>query len=271
MTPFYHMCLWARMKTFDELPFAQKILLRMTGRFLTHRCRAVLSISDAITPQLNQITHGKSPKVVRFVPIYDRALFKDICPPSWHSAPFRVLFVGRLSTDKGVYDLLKVANLLRKRSRDNVIIDISGTGDELENIRGLVRQEGMKGVNVHGQCDRNTLRYLYSQCHVVIVPTTRDFAEGFNRVSIETVLCGRPVLISTAAIEADITSAAIEVRPGDIEGYVNAISKLQDDSAFYANLCSAAIRLQQLFCDPTRGWEHGLKEILATTAGSNLS
>jgi glycogen synthase len=269
MVPFYHMCHWARLQSFNELTLVQRLQLRLTGHFLRHRCPAALTISDAITPQLDQITAAHSPKIVRFVPVYDRALFKDIHPPNWHNTPFRVLFVGRVSTDKGVYDLLETARVLRKRNRDNIIFDICGTGDEIENVRKLIKREGIKDVNLHGQCDRKTLQELYSQCHVVIIPTSRDFAEGFNRVSIEAVLCGRPVIISSAAIETDTARAAIEVTPGDIEGYANAVAHLQDDGNFYQTLCSAAVDLQHLFYDRKRGWEHGLRAILGN-ANKNI-
>lgn len=264
IVPFFHCTLWPRMKSFDQLTLAQKILFRMTGMFLKNRCEAVLSISDVIAPQLNKITSGRAPRIIHFRPIYERAMFKDISPPDWHRSPFRVVFVGRIAADKGIYDLLEVVRLLSRRNCAGIAFDICGTGEELSNLNNIAKREQLINVNIHGQCDRKRLHTIYSQCHVVIVPTTREFPEGFNRVSIEAVLCGRPVVISSAAIEPKIVAAAIEVKPSDIEGFANAIVKLRDDNDAYRRLCSGAAASQEVFYDKNYGWEHALRDILST-------
>ena len=40
------------------------------------------------------------------------------------------------------------------------------------------------------------MREMFRQAHVLIVPTTTDFIEGFNQVVVEGVLAGRPVITS---------------------------------------------------------------------------
>ncbi len=93
IVPFFHCTLWPRMKQQSELTIARKMLLRLTGYFLRTRCEAVLAISDVISSQLEDITRGRSPRTVRFCPIYERGLFQDISPPVWVSSPFRVLLL----------------------------------------------------------------------------------------------------------------------------------------------------------------------------------
>lgn len=239
------------------------MLLRLTAQFLKYRCKAVLSISGIIGKQLDELTGKRSPKVVLFRPIYEHALFSSISRPDWVQSPFRVIFVGRVTVEKGVFTLLDAARLLRQRSCENIVFEICGTGGAFNKLQQSLRQEKITDVNLHGHCDRARLSKLYSQCHVVIVPTTRDFPEGFNRVSIEAILCARPAIVSSAALEPDIASAAIEVQPADPEGLADAIVKLKENRVLYEQLCLNAVGLQESFYDKRRGWEQGLKTILA--------
>jgi glycogen synthase len=261
--PFFHCALWPRLKAFDELSFAQRTLLRLTGSFLRTRCKAILSITDVLKNQLSTIVGSRGPKIVQFRPIYEPDLFKDVAPPDWEKRPFRVLFAGNVSRPKGIYSIIEVAKRLINSNADEFVFDVCGTGEELPTLRKLVEQEQLTNVFLHGQCDRPTLKSLYSRSHVIMVPTTRDFPEGFNRVSIESILCGRPVIASTAVIEPAISSAAIKIDPNDIDGFHSAVIRLRNDRNYYENLCKSALQIQGQFFDKGASWENGLRRIIS--------
>jgi glycogen(starch) synthase len=261
LVPFFHCTLWPRLKSFDDLTFVQRTLLRLTGLYLRANCKAVLSITDVIEEQMARITGPRGPKVVPFRPIYDAKLFADIRPPDRTKPVFRVMFVGRVTRDKGIYTLLNIA---RKLKREPVAFDICGAG-EVQELNDIAKGEGL-ALTAHGVCDRSTLKTLYSESHAIIVPTSRDFPEGFNRVSIEAVICGRPVIVSTAVIEPPISSAAIVIDPDDVGAYCDAIRKLVSDQSFYERKVQAASAMREQFFDPAFGWEAGLNSILAEQA-----
>jgi len=269
IVPFLHCTLWPRMKKHSELTIARRMLLRLTGQFLRSRSEGVLAISDVISSQLNDITSRRPPRTVRFRPIYERGLFQNMSPPVWDSSPFRVLFVGRVTTDKGIHTLLDVARLVRVQPSSNTIFDVCGTGDEFDAVQSTIAHEHLTEIQLHGHCSREQLHSLYSRCHAVIIPTTANFPEGFNRVSIEAVLCGRPSIVSTAALEPEIASAVIEVSPNDIKGFADAIKSLRENRDVYERLRLNALRLQDLFYDKTRGWEVGLLSIIKAQATSS--
>ena len=56
------------------------------------------------------------------------------------------------------------------------------------------------------------MRAMYDDAHVVIVPTTSDFIEGFNKVVAEAVLAGKPVITSSVCPALEyVRDAVIEV------------------------------------------------------------
>jgi hypothetical protein len=147
----------------------------------------VLSASDEIARQILSLTgDGGSRPLVEFLPTYESATFAPEGTPAPPVRPFRVLFVGRVEEDKGVFDVLRMAKDLRAAGPPG------RRGRRLRHgIRfGSARRGGARGrlenaFRCHGHCLRDKMRQMYAACHVVIVPTTADFVEGFNQVVVE--------------------------------------------------------------------------------------
>jgi len=112
------------------------------------------------------------------------------------------------------------------------------------------------------------MRTMYAQAHVVIVPTTSDFIEGFNQVVAEGVLSGRPVITSNVCPALDyVRDAVVEVAPDDVRGYGDAILRLCDDEALYRSRSRGCVAAQPQFYDEGRGWA----AVLKTVVGEALS
>ena len=76
---------------------------------------------------------------------------------------------------------------------------------------------------------------MYGASHVVVVPTRAEFPEGFNQVLAEAVISGKPVITSSVCPALEVVKeAAVEVPPDDVEAYGDAILRLYEDSALYA-------------------------------------
>ena len=108
------------------------------------------------------------------------------------------------------------------------------------------------------------MRDAYARAHVVVVPTTRDFAEGLNKVAVEAVIAGRPVIASRLANATDVLGGAlIEVPPGDLGAYAAGLERLLDDPAAYEAACAACAAAQPTFYDRSAGWGAAVRRILA--------
>lgn len=253
--------LWPK---FQEPKRFQQLINRLNGRFFRRRATAILSASEDIDKQVRRVTGDGGPAILRFLPTYRPDTFAAISPPPAEGGPFRVLFAGRVERDKGVFDLLEVARRLRDRGQSGIVFDLCGSGSALEALREAVKEAGLEEIfQVHGYCLRDRMQSMISRSHALIVPTTTDFIEGFNQVVVEGILAGRPVITSAVcpAIEY-VRAAVIEVEPGRIDGYAEAIVKLATDPELYRDKQAACAVLQPQFYRSETGWGAALGHAL---------
>ena len=193
-----------------------------------------------------------------------RRNFANLHPPRAHSKkPFVVVFAGRIERNKGVFDILKMADKLRN---ENITFHICGDGpmlEELKNECALLKLENQ--VHIHGRLNRPDLLDVYTQGHTVIVPTRSNFSEGFAMVAAEAILLGR-VIISSSIVPALelLREASIEARPDEVDCYVAAIQKLATDQILYEQLCAACLPLKEQFLDGKEGLTNILEKTLDT-------
>ncbi len=261
--PSIHCVLWPKFQSSKKLIY--KLLYGLTRYFFSKSCSVILAISDDIVSQIKQLTNNQNKPVLRFNPIYQREQFADIPPPDENRNPFRVLFVGRIEINKGIYDLLEVAKQFAGQGQTDILFELCGNGSQLELLKQSVETANLNdNFIIHGYCDKPTLTKMSSKAHVVIVPTTTEFIEGYNKVMIEGILSGRPVITSAVCIpeSGNIRNAVIEVKPDHIKGYADAILKLYEDRELYESKRAACSQLQEQFFDYSNSWGSQFKKAL---------
>jgi len=262
VVPAIHGNLWLPSK---PQTLSVRVFMRLARGLFARHSVAVLSHPGTNMRQVEMLTRGKHRPLVPFIPYYRKEAFAQAPEHSNAERPFRVLFVGRVERFKGVFDLLKIAYQLRELNRKDIEFDVCGTGSALEQLRAEAGIFGV-GFRCHGRVEMATLRDMFGRCHVVIVPTRKDYDEGFNAVVAEAVLSGRPVITSRLCPAIDLVrDAAVQVDPEDLEGYRAAILKLCDKAEFYESKQKACADLQAQFYDSKRSWGSGLSTIIEQT------
>jgi len=236
------------------------------GWFFRWGCAAIISVSEEITRQVGELTNSKSRPVTSFIPQYRRSSFAKIRAPHENGSPFNVLYVGRIERNKGVFDVVEIARRLQQDGRSEFHFDLCGAGAALQDLRKAIDAAGLsQTVRCHGHCDQTTMSEMYSRSHVVIVPTTSDFIEGFNKVVAEGVLAGRPVITSSVCPAlALVRDSVVEVPPDDVSAYANAIVQLREDRELYRDKRRACAAAQEQFYEPRKGWAAVLERVLAS-------
>jgi len=264
VVPTLHCVLWTKVRRRNT--FFQNIVQIFNGWFFRHGCAAIISVSEEITRQVGELTSNKSKPVTTFVPQYRRSSFAKIRPPQENSSPFNVLYVGRIERNKGVFDVVEIARIFNQTGRTDFTFDLCGAGSALQDLRKAIELAGLsRTVRCHGHCDQPTMTEMYSRSNVVIVPTTSDFIEGFNKVVAEGVLSGRPVITSSVCPAlALVRDSVLEVPPDDVPAYAQAILQLRDNTELYHAKCRACETAKEQFYEPRKGWAAVLERVLAS-------
>jgi glycosyltransferase involved in cell wall biosynthesis len=244
----------------------QRMVQRLNGWFFAGGCARIISVSDEITQQVRELTQHPERQVAPFVPQYRRSSFARVRAPAEPRSPFRVLYVGRIERNKGVFDLVAIARQFALEGRTEIEFDLCGAGTALTELRKEIETRGLSGmVRCHGHCGQETMTEMYSRSHVVIVPTTTEFIEGFNKVVAEGVLAGRPVITSSVCPALALVRDCVEeVTADDVNAYARAILRLRDDAALYEQKRRACANAQEQFYAPEKGWAAALKNVLAS-------
>jgi glycosyltransferase involved in cell wall biosynthesis len=148
------------------------------------------------------------------------------------AAPPEVLFVGRLSPEKGILDLVQAA--------DGMELVVAGDGplrDRVPGARGLVPHD--------------ELGPLYERAAVVAVPSHR---EGFGVACLEAMAYGRPVAASAVGGLLDLVvdgETGLLVPPRDVPALRAALERLLGDAELRRRLGEAAReRVRERFAWP---------------------
>ena len=177
-----------------------RLLLSLNSASILKQVKVGIAVSDNAAEQLRSLIRSPT-SVMTFNATYPRSEFSNMSPADIESAPpFKVLFVGRLEANKGVYDLLHIAERLNEVRKGDFHFDVCGDGAELQNLRDQAKALEIERVFVcHGWCNAERIRLFLEQTHVVVIPTTAAFIEGFPKVYAEAILAARPVVLLLSA------------------------------------------------------------------------
>lgn len=259
VVPSLHCVLWRK---YGGARGSERLINKIDRLFFRYACHSILAVSRDVMHQVKELAQPQRP-ILLFNPTYRVNVFHNIPPSNSKTEPFRVLYVGRMETEKGVWDILAMAQHLKAAGR-HIVFDLCGEGSQLPDLQAAIQQANLVDqIICHGHCNQTTMRSMFSQAHVVLVPTRKEFVEGFNKVVAEGILAGRPIVTSDVCPALSyVSQAAVEVPPEDIPAYAEAILRLATDHEFYQQKQQATRQLQGQFYTHHSSWGHALKVVL---------
>jgi len=131
----------------------------------------------------------KESQVVRVIYHPVNAEFYKCCK----SADFKydLIYVGRLSQEKGIHLLLEAMEILQKKHEIYLNLAIVGDGIALKNLEELVKRLGLKKIYFLGF--KKNIPQLLEQSRVMILPS---LSEGCSGVTKEAVVAKTPVVVA---------------------------------------------------------------------------
>jgi glycosyltransferase involved in cell wall biosynthesis len=263
VVPVLHNSLWP--KGFKPTRTVPKLILRLNAMLFRRGASAVIGISPECLRQVSEMTGGRRNGLIEMHAQFSADYFAAIVPPPVERQPFKVLFCGRVTRDKGVYDLLLMAQRVEQLRPGLVHWIVCGNGPDLTGLREEHARLGLgEIVNLRGFTPPHELQAILGEIHAVIVPTRGEFTEGMAKSAIEAILAGRPCITSPVVPALEVLRpACMEARTNDVESYVAAIIELAQSPQLYEKLCAACPALSAPFYDPEFGFSAAMRRAVA--------
>lgn len=102
-------------------------------------------------------------------------------------------YIGRLSEEKGILNLVKAIPLVLKERKDICFI-LGGEGGLSHEIRSIVKDEGLKAyAKLIGWIPHDELPKYLNELKLLVLPS---YTEGLPNIMLEAMACGTPVLVT---------------------------------------------------------------------------
>jgi glycosyltransferase involved in cell wall biosynthesis len=143
-----------------------------------------------------------------------------------------ILFVGRLTPEKGVIELLKAMETIwHEEGKITSRLIICGNG-ELQNL--VFQKMKQFPITYYDNFLYDSIPDLYNASDIFVLPSKpiERWEEQFGMVLVEAMACGKPVVSTKSGSIPQVVNpkASLLVNPGDPDDLRNAISELINDN-----------------------------------------
>ncbi|WP_426418673.1 glycosyltransferase family 4 protein [Bradyrhizobium genosp. A] len=166
--------------------------------------------------------------------------------PGLPSRDGRLVYIGRLSEEKGADIVVKAAAKVRGE------VEIVGDGPETDRLRSIAPPN----VTFAGRIPREEVASRLRSASAVLVPS-RCY-EGFPMIVAESMACSTPVIASRIGALAEIVEdrkTGRLIATDDIDGWAHAMNEAIDDPGQLAQWGRSARQAYTLLCSEERGYD----------------
>jgi glycosyltransferase involved in cell wall biosynthesis len=151
----------------------------------------------------------------------------------------RILFVGRLIAEKGIFELVEAFAQVVREVESKLVI--AGEGVEADKLERTIKALGLEDrVRFTGYISATGLREEYANATLFVLPTR--YKEGFPTVIAEAMDAGLPIITTPIRGAADHLvngENAVFVEPGDVGSLATAITSVLRDEDLRRRMSAA--------------------------------
>jgi glycosyltransferase involved in cell wall biosynthesis len=177
-------------------------------------------------------------------------------------SPAHLVYVGRLSPEKGVHILIRALAVLQRRLSQPPALSVVGDGSERTALEALARDLGCAhAVRFAGQLDRTGLAGELRDADLCVQPS---LTEGSSKAWLDAMAYGVPVLASRVGAAAAVVGDGGRgwvVQPNDVGALADQLARILADPGDWParrRRCQAYVRELTL-----EGWTRQIGEICA--------
>ncbi|MBC7139185.1 MAG: glycosyltransferase family 4 protein [Defluviimonas sp.] len=174
----------------------------------------------------------------------------------------KLLFLGRIESNKGIFLLLDAAAALVPRFPDLELV-FAGSGGAAAELEARIAALGQPGLRFVGRLGSDAVHAAIDAADLVVCPTTSAFNEGLAVVGFEAAAHGVPTLMSSVVPAAETLGAAGRVFEADSQPALrDALAALLEDPEAGARMGAALTELRAALYDRDRSWGMQLARVL---------
>lgn len=210
---------------------ASPVIAQMALRWVFRRCSQFILLSRSMQAfYINHLELDEKKVVVLPNPIELPELAPDRIPTLKDAdLELVILFLGRISSSKGVFDLIRAFSHLSTHPQRSLKLLLAGDGD-IEQGKILVEQlQLVNQVNFLGWVDGNKRNMLLSQADMFVLPS---YTEQLPMAILEAMAWGVPLITCPVGGIPDVVATGengLLVPPGDIQQLSQAMQSLVND------------------------------------------
>ncbi|MBT3303920.1 glycosyltransferase family 4 protein [Candidatus Woesearchaeota archaeon] len=201
----------------EKIPTIIKIAYHLYGKKLLRNAKTVTTLTTQAKNELEKLGIKREIKVI------SNGVDTELFSPKKHtkSEKLRILYVGRLSKEKGINKLITACSKLNY----DYCLKIIGSGDKEMQLKKLANDSKIN-CEFLGKKPQSELPNYYSEADVLVIPSLK---EPFGFVTLEALSCGTPVIGSNIGGMRDVidNTVGIKVKPGSLAELVNALKEMQ--------------------------------------------
>ena len=173
---------------------------------------------------------------------------------------FRFLYVGRISRDKGIYDLLQAFNILKNNHKKIELIIIGNIAlNEKDDISNYFKSNSSLDIDFRGAIkDSEELKNEYLKSDCFVLPSHH---EGFPRVLYESMIFKTPIITSDLpgiCHEMIHNVNCIKYPVANIKSLTDSMSQVINNMSLRSRICEGGARFMDDYFKKSKG-SHGLQ------------
>lgn len=222
----------------------KELLLRQHAKSV----RAAICTSEECSRQIGAVTDGRIAGRVECPQLPKR--YEE--PP--RQTVRRIVFVGRIEENKGIFLLLDAFRALMVDYPDISLV-FAGSGTAEDELYRRIAECNSPRISFSGRLNAEGVHQALSQADLLVCPTTTGFNEGLALVGFEAAAHGVPSVLSSVVPAQDLLAPCASVCVADDkEALKVSIAQLIDDPDTYPELVRGTAQVRDLIYDRSRSW-----------------
>lgn len=179
--------------------------------------------------------------------------FNSSCFDASASNVFRFVYTGSIRKVNNLKVIVDAAEILKKRGRNSIVIDIYGDGDERTVLEEICKRKQLNNICFKGRIPKRDVPRVLADCNCTIMHNTSTILDKYGQSQnkfFEYLASGKPILM-TYSVGYSICRAegcGIEVEEQSPENVAKAMSMFAElNETEYRAMCNASLKTAQKY------------------------